>query len=67
MHYLAQQAGVKPDQLELVFAFRTVNNYIAFSIQTSDDIVNLWQRTLDEIKRDGTYKRVSKKYNYHYE
>jgi len=67
MHYLAQQAGVKPDQLELVFAFRTVNNYIAFSIQTSDGIVNLWQRTLDEIKRDGTYKRVSKKYNYHYE
>lgn len=67
MHYLTQQAGVEPDRLELVFAFRNVNNYIAFSIQTSDDIVNIWQRTLDEIKRDGTYKRVSKKYNYHYE
>ncbi len=67
MHYLAQQAGVDPDQLELVFAFRDVKNYIAFSILTSDDLVNTWQRTLDEIKRNGTYKKISKKYNYPYE
>jgi polar amino acid transport system substrate-binding protein len=66
IHYLVQQAGVAPDQLELVFAFRNVTNYIAFSIQTPDDLIITWQQMLDEIKRDGTYKKISKKYNYHY-
>ncbi len=65
MPYLARQAGVDPDQLELVYAFRKVFNYIAFSLQTSDGIVNLWRQTLDEIKRDGTYAKLSETYGYH--
>jgi len=55
MPYLARQAGISPDQLELVYAFREVNNYIAFSIQTPDPIVRKWQQTLDAVKNDGTY------------
>ncbi|MCK5195422.1 MAG: transporter substrate-binding domain-containing protein [Desulfobulbaceae bacterium] len=62
MPYLAQQAGVAPNQLELVHTFRKVNNYIAFSIQTPDELIDTWQQTLDELKRDGTYKRLSEKY-----
>lgn len=65
MPFLARQAGVNPNQLELVYAFRKVFNYIAFSLQTSDDIVNLWRQTLDEIKTDGTYTMLSEKYRYH--
>ena len=61
MPYLARQAGVSPDALELVFAFKKVQNYIAFSIQTSDALVHQWQQTLDAIKRDGTYDRLSRK------
>ncbi len=64
MPYLVRQAGMDPNQLELVYAFRKVYNYIAFSLQTSDDIVNLWRQTLDEIQRDGTYTRLSEKYSY---
>ncbi len=62
MPYLAQQAGVAPNQLELVYAFRKVNNYIAFSILTPDELIDSWQQTLDELKTDGTYKRLSEKY-----
>ena len=62
MPYLAQQAGVSPHQLELVHAFRRVKNYIAFSIQTPDELVYSWQQTLDELKIDGTYERLSEKY-----
>jgi polar amino acid transport system substrate-binding protein len=62
MPYLARQAGVSPDQMELAYAIRVVDNYIAFSIQTSDAIVQTWQRALDGIKQDGTY---SKFYNSH--
>jgi polar amino acid transport system substrate-binding protein len=58
MPFLAQQAGVKPDKLELVFAFKKVWNYIAFSVQTPAALVDQWQQSLDAIKRDGTYDRL---------
>ena len=59
MPYLASQAGVSPEQLELVYSFRSVENYIAFSNKTPDAIVATWQKTFDEIKRDGTYSRLA--------
>ena len=61
MPYLAKQAGVNPDRLKLVYAFKRVQNYIAFSIQSPDSLVNLWQQTLDELKQDGTYNRMCAK------
>jgi polar amino acid transport system substrate-binding protein len=61
MPYLAKQAGINPDRLKLVFPFKRVQNYIAFSIQSPDSLVNLWQQTLDELKQDGTYDRLSTK------
>jgi len=61
MPYLASQAGVSPEQLELVYSFQFVKNYIAFSNKTPDAIVATWQKTLDEIKRDGTYSRIVNK------
>ena len=62
MPYLARQAGVSPDQMELVYAIRVVDNYIAFSVKTSDGVINRWQRTLDEVKKDGTYASYYKKH-----
>jgi polar amino acid transport system substrate-binding protein len=59
MPYLARQAGIDPANLELVFAFLEVQNYIAFSVQTSDSLIHQWQLTLDSIKSDGTYDRLS--------
>jgi len=64
MPYLAKQAGISPDQLEFVYAFREVDNYIAFSLQTANDIVEKWQNTLDNIIKDGTYEKLSNKYIY---
>ncbi len=61
MPFLARQAGIEPDKLELVFAFKKVRNYIAFSVQTPDVLVHQWQQTLDAIKRDGTYNRLNSK------
>ena len=61
MPHLARQAGVDPGQIELAYAFRSVNNYIAFSKMTPDDIVTAWQQTLSELKRDGTYSRIVSK------
>ena len=62
MPFLARQAGIEPDKLELVFAFKKVQNYVAFSIQTPDALVNQWQQTLDAIKHDGTYDRLCREH-----
>lgn len=64
MPYLAKQAGVDPDELELVYAFQSVDNYIAFSNQTPDYIIETWKKTFDNIKKDGTYAKFCKKYGY---
>ncbi len=58
MPYLVKQAGINPDRIERVYAFKKVENYIAFSTKTSDCLIHRWQRQLDEIKRDGTYERL---------
>jgi len=62
--HLARQAGVHPDRLELAYAFHSVRNYIAFSKATSPHVIRLWQAVLDEMKFDGTYERICRKYNY---
>ena len=58
MSYQARQAGINPDRLKLIFPIKRVENYIAFSIQSADSLVNQWQQTLDKIKKDGTYNRL---------
>jgi len=58
MPYIAWQAGVDPNRLERVFAFRSVKNYIAFSMGTPPNVITDWQRTLDDIVRDGTYAEI---------
>jgi len=65
MPYQARQAGVDPEQLERVYAFRRVENYIAFSLETPVPVVRAWQRCLDEIKQDGTYAALMEKYEFH--
>ena len=61
MPYLARQAGVDPEQLELVLPFQSVKNYIAFSNSTPDAVITAWQKTFDTIKSDGTYERLTGK------
>jgi polar amino acid transport system substrate-binding protein len=64
MAHLARQAGVDPSALELAYPFHKVGNYIAFSNSTSPHEVRLWQQVLDEMKSDGTYERICRKYKY---
>ncbi len=58
----ARQAGVDPAMLETVHTLRKEHLYIAFSQDVPDATIALWQRTLHEIKADGTYDRILSKY-----
>lgn len=64
MPFLAREADVSPEQLELTYAFHTVDNYIAFSTTTSPHVVRLWQAVLDEMKSDGSYQEICHRYDY---
>lgn len=62
MRYIAHQAGVDPDGIVLVYPFHQVENYIAFSRQTPDEVVTAWQQALDDMKKDGSYTRLRNKW-----
>ncbi|MDM8543095.1 ABC transporter substrate-binding protein [Desulfococcaceae bacterium HSG9] len=62
MPHIVRQVDVKPDALQLIYAFKKVNNYIAFSQGTQDKIIMQWQKELDAIKQDGTYDTLYKQW-----
>ena len=39
------------------FTFLQTGHYLAFSLQTPVETVQLWQKTLDDLKKDGTFAR----------
>ena len=51
---LLKETGMKPSEFEIIHLFGTKYLYIALSIDVPDEVVELWQKTLDEMKLDGT-------------
>ena len=52
------EANLSTDEFNYLHAIRQSDVYIAFSNDTSDSLVNKWQETLGELKRDGTIKTI---------
>jgi polar amino acid transport system substrate-binding protein len=50
------------DDVESVFNLSTNMSYITFSKGTSPELVARWQKALDEMKRDGTFRRIYAKW-----
>ena len=59
---VARQAGIDPDEIEEVFTHHENVSYIAISKQTAPEIVQQWQATLDEMKADGTFWWLTRKW-----
>lgn len=49
---------LKPADVEPLHSFMRTYAYIAFSPQTDDALISQWQRTLDEMKRDGSFATI---------
>ncbi|MDD5712335.1 MAG: ABC transporter substrate-binding protein, partial [Smithellaceae bacterium] len=58
MPALLKKVGAKTDDVESVLNISTNMVYITFSKGTSPELVALWQKKLDDMKRDGTFKRI---------
>jgi polar amino acid transport system substrate-binding protein len=50
--------GAKPEDVKLLYTFITTQSYLAFSLDTPDELVQQWQKTLDEMKADGTFAEI---------
>jgi polar amino acid transport system substrate-binding protein len=59
---LTISAGYKPEDVRAVFPFLKVQLYIAFSKATPRATVMRWQKALDDMKSDGTFERIYRKY-----
>lgn len=55
-------AGYRTDDLEPVFTVLQTHFYIALSKDTPTDTTRAWQASLDELKRDGTFERIYRRY-----
>jgi polar amino acid transport system substrate-binding protein len=53
-----EKAGFDFNKLKIVYTMRKKCLFIVFNKNTSDEIVNAWQKAYDELKADGTMARI---------
>lgn len=59
--YKAKEKGVN-DQIEKILDVQDTQLYIAFSKNTADSDIAQWQKALDDMRADGSYAAIVKKY-----
>ncbi|WP_434626763.1 substrate-binding periplasmic protein [Chromobacterium sp. CV08] len=57
-----RQLGYRPTDVRPAYTFIHTYGYIAFSPQTSDEVVRAWQRALDGMKRDGGFAAIYRRW-----
>ncbi len=60
-----RRAGFSPEDIEPRFTLRGTSFYIAFSRDTPDAVVDLWQSVLDTMYRDGTMTALKARWKSH--
>jgi polar amino acid transport system substrate-binding protein len=60
---VCELAEVDHDEVEEVFHLRDIELMIAFSKQTSDELVQRWRDAFNEMLADGTIMKIRKKWN----
>ena len=59
---VVQATGIDPQKIKAVFTYHSHRSYIAISKQTAPAVVQQWQATLDDMKADGTFWWISRKW-----
>ncbi len=59
---IVKNAGYSMDNIEPVFVVSNTYFYIAMSRGTPAETVSKWQSTLDDMKKDGTFENIYRKY-----
>lgn len=59
---ILKDAGYSMDEIIPAYVIKTYDFYIAFSRGTADEIVNRWRQSLNDMKADGTFDKISGKW-----
>ncbi len=62
MPQIMAKAGVSEDALEIVYSYASSEGYIAFSLDTPDAEIKAWSDKLQEMKRDGSFVTIYKRW-----
>ncbi|MCD4485615.1 ABC transporter substrate-binding protein [Chromobacterium vaccinii] len=57
-----KQLGYQPADVRKAYTFIHTSGYIAFSPKTSDAVVKAWQQALDDMKRDGSFAAIYRRW-----
>ena len=63
---IAKRANLDINQIYPALVISKLYIYIGVSKNTSDELVQTWQKTLDEIKLDGTFEKLANKWATHF-
>ncbi len=59
---VARKEGIDPSAFTAIYSVRTVDLYIAFSLDTPESVIKNWQDALNAMKQDGTFNAIRTKY-----
>lgn len=59
---IMRTAGFKPEDVRVALELLHVQGYIAFSKGTPAETIRKWAKSLEAIRRDGTFERLFRKY-----
>ncbi len=62
LNALLAQGGIRAGEVELLYSFMHSDAYIAFSPQTDVALISRWQGELDEMKADGSFAAIYRKW-----
>lgn len=54
--------NLTPDDVEPLHSFLHSYAYIAFSLDTDDGLIDQWQRSLDQMKADGSFRAICQRW-----
>ena len=63
---VAKEVGVDLEKIEAVYTIKTSTLYIGVSKTSSNKVVKQWQSVLDDIKKDGTFEHLIRKWAKYY-
>lgn len=61
-YWKLRELGLSPDDFEVVYTLLEQQYYFAFNKDTDDALIQKLQRALDELKANGVYSAILKKY-----
>lgn len=62
LNSVLELSNIAENLIEEALLYKEINGFIAFSLNTSNHLITLWQNKLDRFHRDGTYQELKEQF-----